>query len=175
MAAPFTTADVRQILNDVLKVPAKPPNKEALRRLVASLNRIRGVFNFATQTGKKSRVTADQVSDALAVLTAFFEERERQYGSVSTEIVESEQWLSRRFQTFVRAMEAHEFRLDMDAGLLMPEIKNWRHIAVAVAAAFKAAMHPQKMGLSNDGPVARFVARVHAVDDGRKPVCSKCG
>jgi len=160
MAAPFTAANLWEILDAVLRQPQAKPSKEAVKRLAATLNRIHNVFNFAKQIGNNSKVTADRVSEALEILEVFFEERKKACCSVSTEIAESEQRLYDQFHDFVRAMEAHDFRLDMDAGLLMPEIDNWRDIVVVVAAAFKVAMYPQKFGLSNDGPVPRFVAKV---------------
>lgn len=100
-----------------------------------------------------------EFSEALEILEVFFEERKKACCSVSIEIAESEQRLYDQFHDFVRA-KAHDFQLDMDAGLLMPEIDDWRDIAVVVAGAFKVAMYPQKFGLSNDDPAPRFVAKV---------------
>ena len=165
MSGPFTAANLRPILAGVLKQGMKWPGDADLKVLARSLNQIRGIFVTAQKTANKSK-PADKVGAALAVLMVFFDERRAACcGSPppSPQIVESERRLYDQFYAFVQAMKAHDFQLDMDAGLLMPKIDRWQHLARAIAAAFEIALAPNngwRSRLSNDGPVPRFVARV---------------
>ena len=71
-------------------------------------------------------------------------------------------------------MTEHDFKLDMDMDncAMMPPQENWHDVAEAVAAAFKMAMHPQKFGHSNMGPVPRFVASVMTLMTNEMPSVS---
>jgi hypothetical protein len=176
---PFKASNLKMILEDeVLKRQTMPVDLNAMAR---ALNDIHGAFWFRKTTTPKSRakhVRAERVRDAIEVLTSFFEERRRAYrskdGTASSKIIKSERQLYQQFHCFVLAMEAHDFRLDMDVdeAALMPRLDRWRHIAVAVATVFTTAMIPQEFGRSNEGPVARFVAAVMPLMTGERPAVS---
>jgi hypothetical protein len=161
---PFSVAILRSILDNVLKQPQTKPGKEDLETLANSLNRIHSAFSFATKTGNQSKSTAGEVRGALQILVSFFEKRKQACypegrRGPGDQIVEDERVLYDKFQSLSRAMETHDFQLDMDAGLLMPHLDSWRPIAELIAGAFSLAMGRQ-FGRSNNGPSARFVAAV---------------
>jgi hypothetical protein len=180
---PFTADSLRLILDGVLKRGTKPGHAD-LATLAKYLNLVHGTFRFAVKVANKSKPAADKVSEAFAVLMHFFEERRsacQVENSVrpSVEIVESEKQLYNDFYGFVRTFEAHEFNLDMDAGLLMRHIDHWHDLAEMIAGAFKVAMSrnndQQTLGLSNDGPVPRFVAATIPLITGEKPSAQAVG
>jgi hypothetical protein len=174
----FTVGKLRTILNDIQKRGIKPSSFD-LEQLARMLNQTHDLFTFAVNTANKSKPAADKVRDALEVLRCVFEERQQaccaEDGTKlpSARIVEDEKRLFNQFNSFLQAMEAHHFELDMDAGLLMPHIDGWRPLAESIASAFKATMSRTnpglKLGHSNDGPVPRFVAAVVPSITGETP------
>jgi hypothetical protein len=171
----ITAADVKDILkkHNILK-QGKTPGRNDLRSLAWRLDEIRGAFEFATMIANGSHETAYRVRNALAVLMMFFEERDRacRLEKPDPRAIETERHLRDQFWRFVLAMAAHNFELDMDAGTLMPRLENWRDLAEVVAGAFMATMARanggRELGISNDGPVGRFVAAVVPLITGEK-------
>jgi hypothetical protein len=177
-AQPFTTTSLRPIMDGVLKRGQKMPDESDLEWLASYLNLTYHQFSFAKAVANNSKPVADSVSAALATLTEFFETRwqtcfPKTGKGPSAGVIESERRFRSRFQALLRAFEQHDFPLDMDAGLLMPHMDNWRSIAKPVASAFKTAMqrnnptHP--FGRSNRGPVPRFVAAAIPMITGERP------
>jgi hypothetical protein len=163
---PFDGPMLRTTLENenVLKRPQKKPSKAQLDELALHLNFIRATFQFAKNVGNDSKPAADRVKDAIQSLIGFFDKRRsacfpKNGAGPGAAIVENEEQLRLQFDCFLRAMRAHNFQLDMDAGLLMAHLDSWRPLAEPIASAFCAAMH-QKFGRSNSGPVPRFVAAV---------------
>ncbi|MBI5319797.1 hypothetical protein [Bradyrhizobium sp.] len=171
---PFTAANLEKLLDEVLKGQAVPSD---LVTLAYDLNDIHGAFRLRKTMGPESRnkqATAKRVREAIAVLQNFFAEREQAFRSmeaISPKTMKAEIRLYQRFCLFLMAMQKHDFQLNMDIDeiALMPEAESWHQIAGMIADAFMIAMHPQKLGLSNKGPVARFVAVVMPAMTGESP------
>jgi hypothetical protein len=161
----FTVVGLRKILDSVLKQGTNKPSSEGLIRLAGYLNFIHA-YRIMANASPVKQAKAERVRDAIQVLMDFFEERKRALGSVDSMIVEREMRLQDQFDSFLRAMEKHDFELmmDKDEGALVPKLENWRDVAVGIASVFVSIMkwnNPKlPFGLSNDGPVPRFVAAV---------------
>jgi hypothetical protein len=174
---PFTVANVRETLCDVLKDQTTMPSEAALRTLAAALNDIHGAFWWRKTTLPESDsqdARANRVCDAIQTLMCFFDQRSQAWRGAPAEVVDRERQLYDRFRDFVQAMTAHDFLLGMDRddAALMPRLENWHHVAEGVVAGFRLAMHPVKLGSSNEGPVARFVAAVMPLMTGDHPTAS---
>jgi hypothetical protein len=177
---PFTDAKLRVILKSVLKQPnIKKPSLQEVEELAFALNDICGAYRFSRDVAKKSNTMAAEVREALATLERFFEERqqmcERGY---RPETIAAEQILYGKYCDLVSALRDHDFVLDMDVAATTPEMKKgWRDIALAIASAFKLALANSgaKLGLSNDGPVPRFVAAVIPLITGEQPTVINVG
>jgi len=153
------------------------PSMGELNGLAWALNDIHGVFWFRKTTARGSQFKhekANRVGDAIQVLMCFFDQRRQAWQAATTDVVDRERRLYDLFRDFVRAMTAHNFRLDMDTddAALMPPLESWRHVAESVAGAFRIAMFPQEFGRSNEGPVARFVAAVMPLMASESPTVS---
>jgi hypothetical protein len=175
---PFTAAIILKFLeNGVLKRQAMP-SMPSLNQLAWELNDIHGIFWYRktrTPESDAKQKRAMKVRDAIETLSAFFEERKGAWrsirGTATSKIIKRERELYKEFDHFVLAMQTHVFELDMDVDdvVLMPRHESWRHIANVVAGSFKNAMLPQELGLSNNGPLARFVAAVMPLMTGEHP------
>jgi hypothetical protein len=181
---PFTADNLRVILKEVLKGSQTLPAWGEMEGLAGSLNRTHATFAFAAATANQSKRTADKVRNALDVLMEFFEQRRRACypesgGGPNLQIVDREKRLHDRFDAFLQAFGEHDFDLNMDAGLLMPHIDHWHDVAGTIAGAFKAAMArangPKNFGLSNDGPVPRFISAVVPLITGETPTVGAVG
>jgi hypothetical protein len=169
----FTPAIVRQILVSVLNKRQAMPDETAMATLAEMLNDVTAAITLARFYPGDYRVR-----DAIEVLREFFERRRVQTLALSkTDFVRSERLLHRRwaellqaerlsrtrFRNLVRAMERHDWSLDMDATAFLPKHERWYDVDRPIAAAFRLAMVrvvPRQLGLSSDGPVARFTAAV---------------
>lgn len=171
----FHSAMLRKIIGEFLTDRYRPPRASDLEQLAIALNRIHTNYVLAVTVWKASKPRADNIKAAVATLALFFEERRQACleGHISAQVIENEKHLSDRFFSFVEALERHDFQLDMDAGLLTPDIEGWRQIAEVVAGFFIAAMAPNNggkiLGRSNDGPLPQFVARVIPLITGEEP------
>jgi hypothetical protein len=161
----FTVDSVRAILGTIVRQGIKPGPSE-ITLLVYGLNQLHASFLFARNTANDAKKKADEVRNAFDVLQRFFESRRDACAtqSVPPKIVADEERLFEKFREFSDTMHSHAFELDMDAGLLMPPITHWHDLTEAAAGLFQLAMTPNnpdlRFGLTNDGPVARFLAEV---------------
>ena len=172
----FTPILLRDIVGGFLTDRFTPPGLADLEPLARALNRIRGAYTFADTTANASKPAADKVRAAIETLTLFFEERKQFCASargIAAQVIRDEEHLYNQFNNFAEALRAHDFQLDIDAGLLMPTLDGWRPIAEFIASAFIAAMERnnrgKKLGRSNDGPVAEFTSRVIPLITGEAP------
>jgi hypothetical protein len=173
----FSVAILRKILKDVLKASHhKPPSREMLEWLVFMLNQKSGTFAFITKHAD-SEQQADDVASALRTLSLFFERRRKAFSQLpdDAELAQRERQLYNQFYDFLDTMEKHEFDLDMDTVLTMARIDTWRQIAEGIASCFRVAMAPQVIGESNDGPQARFGAKVIPLITGETPTVGTVG
>jgi hypothetical protein len=154
------------------------PNMANLNQLAWELNDIHGAFWFRKTTLPESdakQARAKRVRDAIETLRGFFEERQRAWRSINSatnpKTIRRERELYKEFHQFVWSMQTHVFELDMDVdnAVLMPRLERWRQVANVVADAFRIAMLPQELGLSNNGPLARFVKVVMPLMTGEDP------
>jgi hypothetical protein len=172
---PFAASNLQKILGDDVLKGQNMPND--LNALAWSLNDIHGAFWFRKTTAPETQfkqATAERVAEAIQVLMCFFDQRRQGWRAAPAGVVDRERQLYSLFRDFVHGMTAHEFRLEMDTdhAALMPPLESWRHVAEAVAGAFRIAMFPQEFGRSNKGPVPRFVAAVMPLMTGESPTVS---
>ena len=178
---PFSIETLRQLLmTSVLKQSQRPPAKADLHRLVISLNRIAGTFAFAVHVANASKPMAAEAQNAIDVLVTFFKRRQQEASRYKgSDIAQREADLATSFNDFLRKLIAHKFDLDMDVGLTMPVIDHWHDVAERVASDFKIAMietmGPRNLGLSNEGPIPRFVAAVIPQITGEHPSVGAVG
>jgi hypothetical protein len=164
-AEPFSVGEVQTILGKVLK-QGKRPGLTEVAQLTHALNLMHGTYVFAQKVANDSKKTAALVYSAIGVLQWFFKIRRTAWEAPGTPptAVAAEQELFSKFTAFGDAMQAHNFELDMDAGLLMPDITDWHQLAVPVAGAFRLAMAPRnpgkEFGKTAGGPLPRFLAEV---------------
>jgi hypothetical protein len=175
----FTEAAVLQLARDALKGNSIPPTQvdEDIRRLTFCLNMALGLYRSGQEIVIPSNRRAEQVRKAISVLAEFFDERRPRSKHADAKTRKMEVRLRRRFGTFLDAMKKHEFGLDMDAGVLMPELPDWHALADILASAFRLAMQPHglSLGNSNNGPLARFVAAVIPRITGEEPSVEAVG
>jgi hypothetical protein len=176
----FTATMLEDVFESILTDNYTRPCHKDLERLARMLDLITGTFRYAKTIGKNANSQADDVREALATLMLFFDERQRAaLANGNPRIIESERRLSDEFDSFLLAMEQHQFDLDMDAGLMMAEIENWRGIAKSIAGAFRIAMEARNcnvaIGHSNTGPLPRFMAAVIPRITGENPTPAAIG
>jgi hypothetical protein len=159
-------------LRDILRtIKLKPPPAANLKRLAFGLNQTSGIFAFSNKYADASQRQAGDVEGAVKTLMLFFERRSEACRRLSgnTEAFRREEQLYNHFRTFLEAMQAHPFNLDMDTARFMVPLDTWRQIADLLAGKFRLAMEPQKIGTSNNGPLPRFVAAVIPLITGETP------
>jgi hypothetical protein len=173
--APFTASNIQKFLDTGVLKRQVMPSMANLDQLAWELNDIHGIFlhrktRTAESDAKQER--KKKVRGAIETLSVFFEERKQASRSIgNSKTINRERKLYKEFVRFVLAMQKHNFELDMDVDdvALMPRHESWRHVAEVIADAFKNAMLPQEVGLSNHGPLARFVAAVMPLMTGENP------
>ena len=182
---PFTVANLRTLLRDtVLKGNQTMPSVAALHDLASILNSLRGLYAFLSKDTKDAKRRADKVRDAFSTIQEFFEERAEACGWTDTPKVDTktyavEQALYNHFYSFMEAFRDHPFDLDMDADVIAGYLNGWHSIAGKIACSFKGAMadttNGAAFGLSNEGPIPRFVAAIIPIITGETPSIQAVG
>jgi hypothetical protein len=165
---PFTVDWLRE---NMLSRGYHVPPDYVLVNLTTLLNRI----NSAYQNSANQMLAAD-ARYAVWILMQFFDERERacEKADIDPPTVENERKLRDRFASFLQALAAHTYALDMDAGGMMRPYQTWRDFARWVGCAFQSALtvkasNRRKIGFTNEGPIAWLTNETIGVITGKKP------
>ncbi len=182
---PFTVANLRTLLrNDVLKGNQVLPSVADLQILASHMNALCETYAVFSKDTKDAKHFADKVRDALSTIQQFFEERREACGcadapEVDTKTYAAEQALYNHFRSFMEAFTSHSFDLSMDADVIAPNLNGWHSIAGHIASSFKLAMasttNGAAFGLSNEGPIPRFVAATIPIVTGEMPSIQAVG
>jgi hypothetical protein len=186
LAGPFTADWLRE------KIQARgccvPPDCE-LVRLADLLNKINAAYKNSANLALSA-----EARYAVWALLYYFDTRRQACGlppsqletstytgapvldptGVDPLIIERELELCDQFDGFVKAMFAHTYALDMDAGLLMRPYKTWRNFDHWIAHGFVLALAVEasnrgKIGFTNKGPIAWFTNEAIEVVTGKAP------
>jgi hypothetical protein len=189
-AGPFTADWLREKM--LARGCCVPPDCE-LARLTAHLNNINAAYKNSANLALSA-----EARNAVLVLLHYFDTRRRVCGlppsqletsaytgepdlnptGVDPLIIERELELCNQFDGFAKAMFAHTYALDMDAGRMMRPYKTWRDFALWIAWAFKMAMeasNPGRTGFTSEGPIAWLTNEAIRVITGKKPGVSLVG
>jgi hypothetical protein len=182
-AGPFTTDWLREKM--LARGCCVPPDCE-LARLTAHLNNINAAYKNSANLALSA-----EARYAVLVLLHYFDTRRQACGLPPSQLetstytgepvlalgvdpltIERELELCDQFDGFVKAMFAHTYALDMDAGRMMRPYETWRDFALWIAWAFRMAMeasNPGKTGFTNKGPIAWLTNEAIEVITGEKP------
>jgi hypothetical protein len=185
-AGPFTADWLREKM--LARGCCVPPDCE-LARLTAHLNNINAAYKNSANLALSA-----EARNAVLVLLHYFDTRRRVCGlppsqletsaytgepdlnptGVDPLIIERELELCNQFDGFAKAMFAHTYALDMDAGRMMRPYKTWRDFDRWIAHGFVLALAVEasnrgKIGFTNKGPIAWLTNEVIGVITGKAP------
>ena len=174
-----TTIDdrlIRQILSDILKENQKIPNAFSISILSATLDTLRLKCYFEQKFKFREFLNHYMDCDQKHHLKEFLKyDRGLSRNLIDSEVIEPMADLARAIERLENALvrtDAEGKELDR---LSIAGHDNWHALCAAVATQFIYAMKRQTFGVSNDGPVPRFVSAIVPYITGEQPTVAAVG
>ena len=158
----ITGADMRKILiNHVLRGAHKPPSHAACDKLARLVGQA-GAFASISQSFRDAHAREERLADALETLAALLPEVRRGLDARNDALPTLDRLAAAVTAAQTQLWGAHKVPVKL------PE--RWHDIAGRLAAEFREAMASTnpglELGLSNTGPVARFIAAMTPIVTG---------
>lgn len=169
----FTVDSLKEILGNVLKAPQKEMGPKKLLILVQALNNIRKNLDDYKFAQTLAAIQHERFIEFIDNLRAFVHNQSK-YELLSLNDFEKEIHKKSRialdaFNELAQYFVKNGILVVNGSDIVFSKRKNWHNIAATIATHFTYAMVGQKLGTSNEGPVARFVHAVIPMITGETP------